>query len=87
MNEPDKRDLLIKSELLKMKEIRLSVSKWWIIVDNFCAGNKKALDAPYYFNCQKCGSNKIDLYADSCQCNLTNEVAYFYCKDCGEIMK
>lgn len=75
-------------EILKNKEIqRLKLSKHWIIISNFCKGNKKAYSAPYYFNCQKCGGVKIDLYADSCQCNLDNEIAYFFCKDCGEIMK
>lgn len=75
-------------EILKNNGLkRIELSKHWIIIDNLCKGNKKAYSAPYYMYCKKCGSGKIDLYADSCQCSFDNEIAYFFCKDCGEIMK
>lgn len=70
-----------------MNQELLNISKYWIIIDHFCKGNKKAYSAPYHYYCQKCGSGNIKLYADSCQCNQDDELAYFYCKDCGEIIK
>jgi hypothetical protein len=70
----------MEDAIKRSENARLEISKRWIILDNFCLGDKKAHDAPYYWECQKCGSLKIDLHGGA-------ENTYFYCKDCGEIMK
>jgi hypothetical protein len=67
------------------KELRVEIVKGWIMASNFSCGCKEAEEAPFYLNCQKCGSGQIELNTNHTE--NKHSVPHFYCEECGEIMK
>ena len=71
-----------------MENSKLEIQRGWIMARNFCVANEKAKHAPFYNECQKCGSTNIDLHSLVCDAKLNSDhEVYFFCEDCGEIMK